>query len=133
MSEFIVKKVDQIEQRLDGLVFPEVPDHVFVWIIPDPSVSTVGQIPIPWNCTVIEVKGNVQGGTSVTFNIEERGTLGSSGTNILSSDMVADTNGETVSSGFNNSSLSISNYLAIDISAVSGVVTDLTVRLKARA
>ena len=103
-----------------------------VWIIPNPSVGTVGQVPIPWNCTVLEVKANVQDGTSVTHNIEERATPGSAGTNILSSDMAADTNGEIVSSGFNNDSLSKDNYLAVDISAVSGSVTDLTIRLKVR-
>ena len=104
----------------------------FVWIIPDPTVGTVGQVPIPQDSTVIEVKGNVDDGTSATFNIEERATLGSAGTDILSSDMAADTNGEIVSSGFNNDSLSADNYLTIDISAVSGAVTDLTIRLKVR-
>lgn len=104
----------------------------FVWIIPNPAIATVGQVPIPWDCTVTEVKANVEGGTSATFHIQERATLGSAGTNILSSAMVADTDGEIVSSGFNNESLSADNYLTIDISAVSGSVTDLTIRLKAR-
>lgn len=102
------------------------------WIIPNPSAGAVGQVPIPWDCTVVEVKANVQSGTSATFNIEERATLGSAGTNILSSDVAADTNGEVVSSGFNNDSLSADNYLTIDISAISGSVTDLTIRLKVR-
>jgi hypothetical protein len=104
----------------------------FTWIIPNPAVGTVGQVPIPDDCTVVEVKGNIQDGTSVTCNIQERDTLGSAGTNILTSNMVADTDGEVVSSSFNNASLSKDNYLAVDISAVSGSVTDLTIRLKVR-
>lgn len=92
----------------------------FIW--PEPTVDTVGQIRIPWACTVTRVDGNVIGGTSCTLNIEERGTLGSAGTNVLSSDMVADANGESVTGGFNNSSLASGNYLAYDISAVSGAV-----------
>lgn len=102
----------------------------FLWIIPSPAAGTIGQIPIPWNCTVIEVKGNVDDGTSATYNIEERPTLGSAGTDILSSDMAADINGETVTSGFNNISLAKDNHLAVTISAVSGAVTTLTIRLK---
>ena len=104
----------------------------FVWIIPDPTVGAVGQAPIPWNCTVIEVKANVEGGTSATFNIEERSTLGSAGTDILTSDMAADTNGETETSAFDNTSLSSDNYLTVTISAVSGAVDYLTLRLKVR-
>lgn len=103
-----------------------------VWIIPDPAVGDVGQVPIPWPCTVTELKGNVDDGTSTTFNIEHRATPGSAGTDILSSDMAADTNGETVSSGFNEVSLTKDNYLAVTISAVTGAVTTLTIRLKVR-
>ncbi len=104
----------------------------FVWIIPDPAVGTVGQVPIPWPCTVTEMKGNVDGGTSATCNIEHRSTPGSAGTDILSSDMAADTNGETVSSSFNETSLTKDNHLTVAISAVSGAVTTLTIRLKVR-
>lgn len=99
------------------------------WVIAEPAVDTIGQIRIPWNCTVTRIDANVQGGTSCTFNIEERGTLGSAGTNILSSDMVADANGESVTSSFNNSSLAAGNYLTIDISAVSGAVDFVSITL----
>jgi hypothetical protein len=103
-----------------------------VWIIPDPAVGTVGQVPVPWNCTVTEIKGNVDGGTSAAFNVEHRTTPGSAGTDILSSDMVADTDAETVSSGFNEDALTKDNYLAVTISAATGAVTTLTIRLKVR-
>ena len=97
--------------------------------ISEPIVETFGQFFLPYYCTVIRVSANVIGGTSCTFNIEERSTLGSAGTNILSSDMVADANGEIVTSGFNNSSLAASNYLTVDISAVSGAVECVSITL----
>ena len=97
--------------------------------IGEPIVETFGQFRIPWACTVTRVDGNVIGGTSCTVNIEERGTLGSAGTNVLSSDMVADADGESVTSSFNNSSLAVGNHLAIDVSAVSGAVDCLSITL----
>ena len=101
----------------------------WVFVIPEPIVETIGQIRIPWACTVTRVDGNVQGGTSCTINIEERGTLGSAGTNILTSDMVADANGESVTSSFNNSSLAAGNHLAYDVSAVSGAVGSVSITI----
>lgn len=101
----------------------------FVFVIPEPIVETVGQIRIAWACTVTRVDANVVGGTSCTFNIEERGTLGSAGTDVLSSDMVADANGESVTSAFGNSSLAEGNHLAYDVSAVSGAVTEVSITL----
>ena len=99
------------------------------WVIADPTVGEFGQLRIPWNCTVTRVDANILGGTSCTFNIEERGTLGSAGTNILSSDMVADTNGESVTSSFNNASLAAGNWLTIDVSAVNGLVDCVSITL----
>jgi hypothetical protein len=119
-------------RHLEGLEAPGITERSFLWIILEPAVGTVGQIPIPWPCTVIEVKAVVQDGTSATYNIEHRTIPGNAGTDILTSDMVADTDGETVSSGFNDASLAEDNYLTVAISAVSGPVTDLTIRLKVR-
>jgi len=116
----------QIDQLLptpaEKNAIANLPLRTFGWVISDPAVETVGQVRIPWNCTVTRVDANTLGGTSCTFNIEERNTLGTSGTDILSLDMTADANGETVTSGFNNASLAAGNHLAVDISAVSGVV-----------
>lgn len=67
-------------------------------------------------------------GTSVSFNIEERTTIASAGTNILNTDQVADSNGETIAV-FDNGSLAADNWLWLDISNVSGSVTYLTVSL----
>lgn len=92
-----------------------------------PEVGTYCQIRIPWDCTVTRFDGNTVGGTSCTVNGEERGTLGSSGTDILSSDMVADADGESVTSSFNNSSLAEGNHLTISISAISGAVSEVNI------
>jgi len=99
----------------------------FVWSIPNPSVGTYGQVRIPWACTVRRVDGNIVGGTSCTVNVEERATPGGAGTDILSSDMVADANGESVTAGFNNSTLAAGAYLTVDVSAVSGAVAEVNI------
>jgi len=101
--------------------------RAFAATILSPEVGTYCQIRIPLACTVIGVYGNTVGGTSCTLNIEERSSLGDAGTNILSSDMVADANGESVTSGFNNSSLAAGNHLTFDVSAVSGAVSEVNI------
>ena len=120
-------------RHLEGLEASDVLAYrYFIWVILGPEIGTVGQIPIPWSCTVTEVKANVQDGTSADFNLEHRAVPGVAGTDILSGDMAADTDGETVDSGFNETSLVEDNYLAVTISAVSGAVIDLTIRLEVR-
>lgn len=114
-------------EAADTLVY-----RYFIWVIPGPGVGAVGQIPIPWNCTVTEIKANVQDGISADFNIEHRDTAGVAGIDILPGDMEADTDGETISSGFDETSLVKDNYLTVAISAIGGAVTDLTIRLKVR-
>ena len=99
------------------------------FVIPEPIVETMGQLRIPWACTVTRVDAATVGGTSCTLNIEERGTLGSAGTDVLSSDMAADANGESVTSSFNNSSLAEGNHLAYDVSAVSGAVDEVSITI----
>lgn len=103
--------------------------RVMTWSVANPSVGQwLGQVRIPVACTATRVHSNTKAGTA-TFNLEERSTLLAAGTNILSSDQVADTNGEDVTSSFNNSSLAAGNWIYPDISAVSGC-TGLTIQLE---
>lgn len=79
--------------------------------------------------TVVRLTSWTIGGTSATFNIEERSAVGSAGSNILTSDKAANTTEDNVTSSFNDSSLAADNHLVVDISAVSGTVSYLCITL----
>jgi hypothetical protein len=68
-------------------------------------------------------------GTSVTFNIEERSTVGTPGTDLLDGDMVALTS-EITATEFALAELTEERWLWLDISAVSGTPTKFVVTLK---
>lgn len=74
---------------------------------------------IPWNATVTRV-GSVTDTGTLTFNVEERSTIGSAGTDVLTSDQVADATGEEATSSFANASLAAGNWLFLSISGASG-------------
>jgi hypothetical protein len=78
--------------------------------------------------TATRIDSYVTAATSATFNIEERTTIGSPGTNLITSDQVADTNGETTTT-FSNSALDADNWLWVDISATSGTPGKLVITL----
>lgn len=102
--------------------------RTFTWTIRDPAVGGIAGPRLHVDETVLRIDAFVIGGTSATFNIEERTAIGSSGTNLLSSDQVATTSGAYATS-FSNSSLGAGNWLWIDVSAVSGTPTELVVVL----
>jgi len=92
----------------------------FTWVIPQ-SLLEVGGWPgpkMPYAATVTEVSGYVTAATDCDINVEERSSIGSAGTNVLSSDLVCDADGASVTSSFGNSSLASGCYLWLDISAV---------------
>lgn len=88
-------------------------------ILSPTASSDITEIRIPWTCTVKRL-GSVTDTGTVTFNIEERTTIGSTGTDILSSDQVADSTGEEVTSSFNLSTLTAGRYRYLRIASVSG-------------
>ena len=73
----------------------------------------------PYDLTITQIAGCTSAGT-VTFNIEERAatTPNTSGTDVMTSDLVAD-NDQQVSTTFSNASITSGTWIAIDISAVS--------------
>jgi hypothetical protein len=100
---------------------------IYAWLITSPAVATLGHIRVPVASTVTRVDSSTDTGT-VTFNVEERSTLNSAGTNVLSSDQVAGSTG-AYATGINNSDLAAGNYLAVDISAVASSPTQATITL----
>jgi len=77
---------------------------------------------------VTRIDAYVVGGTSVTFNIEERGTIGVSGTNIMSSDLAAGTGG-TNATTFGYGTLGSGTWLWVDISAAAGTPSQFVATL----
>lgn len=120
--------------RWDGTAWNAVGEsasgiRMLTWAISSPAVGGIVGPRIPENMTVTRVDAYVDAATSATFNIEERGTIGSAGTNIMSADMAADVTGESDTGAFNNDSLAAGNWLWVDISAVSGTPTQLVITL----
>ncbi len=80
--------------------------------------------------TITKVTGTIRGGTSFTFNIEERPgtTLNSSGTDVMTSDLAADQGGETTTT-FSNASIAADAFLVLAASALSGTVNQVVIRI----
>lgn len=101
----------------------------FSFTISSPAVGGVRGPRIPWAATVTRLGSYTDTGT-VTFNIEERSSIGSAGTNILSSDQVSDTTGEETTSSFNLGTLTAGRTLYVDISAVASSPTQVAIWLE---
>jgi hypothetical protein len=92
----------------------------------NPSAPAIGGIPGPRMSvtrTVVRIDAGCVSGTSVTFNIEKRSVYGTPGVDIMASDLVAGTSG-TYQTAFADAILGIGDWLWLDISGVSGIVTD---------
>ena len=80
--------------------------------------------------TATRIDSFTVGGTSVAFNIEERSTIASVGSNLLATDQVADVNGETTTDfAGGDSALAADNWLWVDISNVIEAVSMVTITL----
>lgn len=114
----------------DGSVWIDVSHRVktYCWVISSPAVGGVLGPRIKANQTCVRLDSHVASGTSATFNIEERSTVNSAGTNIVSSDQVASTTGASTTT-FSNAYLAADTWLYVDISAVSGTPGQLSITL----
>ena len=132
MSPTHVKKLAALKQTKSGqIVGPKAPDkgsnvRSFTWVVANPAIGGVPGPRIAENMLVTRVDGFVDAATSAAFNVEQRTSVGSSGTNILTSDLVATTTG-AYSSSVTANQLIGGNYLWIDISAVTGTPTQLVI------
>lgn len=102
--------------------------RTYTWVIGSPAVGGVLGPRLKAGQTCLRLDSHVAASTSVTFNIEERSTLGSAGTNIVASDQVATTTGASTTS-FSNAGLAADNWLHVDISAVSGTPGQVSMTL----
>lgn len=101
------------------------------FVLDTPTSSDVFPIfALPYGATLTKVTATIIGGTSVTFQLEKRGATGlnSSGTNMLTSSLVADQNGE-ITTSFASAGLTAGQIVVFVASAVSGSVGKLIIEI----
>jgi hypothetical protein len=99
----------------------------------DPVTGDSGrvQIALPNAVTITRVWCNVKAATSVTINLDERaeGTPDTSGTSVLTSNLVCDTDGAN-STTFTNAGITARAPIALLLTAVSGTPDTLRVHFE---
>jgi len=103
-------------------------NRTYTWAINNPATGGVVGPRLNEQHVVTRVDAYVVGGTSVTFNIEERGTVGASGTDLLSSDLAAGTGG-TNATTFGHGTLGSGSWLWLDVSAAAGTPSQFVATL----
>jgi hypothetical protein len=93
--------------------------RTYTWVVANPVAGGIPGPRLKAAQTATRIDSYVTAATSVTFNIEERSTIGSVGSDLLAADQVADVTGETTTS-FADSALAADNWLWLDIASVSG-------------
>jgi hypothetical protein len=102
--------------------------RTYTWVIGDPEI---GGIPGPRIAEIHEITridSYITASASVTYNIEERSIIGTTGTDILTSDLITTVSGE-YSESFSNPILANGSWLWLDISDISGNPGELVVTL----
>ncbi|MFA9202153.1 MAG: hypothetical protein ACEQSC_01215, partial [Candidatus Nanopelagicaceae bacterium] len=108
-----------------------MPKKSLTFTLDAPTSSDVFPIiQLPYNVTLTNVIGTVYAATSATFQIQSRSsaTLGSSGTNLLTSSLTATTSGANTTS-FATATASTGYFLVLVASAVSGTPSKLTIEI----
>jgi hypothetical protein len=112
------------------IVFPNLfaGPKTYTWPV---ILPVIGGIPGPFlvgKCTVLGIYAYCIDGTSVTFNIEERSIVGTTGVNLMSADLAA-YHYQTGVESFAHPVLSGGRWLWLDLSNVVGPVTQFVVTL----
>lgn len=111
-------------------IFTPVPisnSPTYTWVIKMPGVGGIPGPRLPQDHTALRVDAYCVGGTSVTFNIEICSSAGGGGTDILAADAVATTTAGTAVPAV--SAIPLGSWLWLDISSVSGAVSEFVVTL----
>ena len=108
-----------------------VKNNFKTFVLDAPTSSTTFPLTqFPYAVTLTKVTATSLGGTSVTFNIDERSSLGTSGTNTLTSSLVATTGTGANSTTFTNAGIASGAYLVLVTSAMSGTVNQLVIMVE---
>jgi PKD repeat protein len=102
----------------------------YTWVIAAPSAGGIPGPYIPVPLSAVGVYAYCIGGTSVSFNIEDRSVIGAPGTDIMPMDLSAYTTGASFVGGFSSPKLAAGHWLWVDISGISGTPTKLCITLQ---
>jgi hypothetical protein len=119
----------QGESGPQGIQGPGSNIRTFSWVIANPASGVIYGPRLKEAHTITRIDSSVDIG-SVTFNINERTNLTIAGSNILSASQVALASGVS-SSSFNDSAIATDNWLALNISSIGSVPTQLVVTISA--
>lgn len=128
----IVGEVDEFgryEAPTSSVQDPASDEVAFTWVVVSPVTGGILGPRIPHGMKPQRIDAYVAAATSATFNIEERTTIGSAGTNLVTSDLVATTTGVSHTTAFANDNIAMGSWLYLDISATSGTPGQLVVTL----
>ena len=98
----------------------------YTWTLGSPIVAGIPGPRIPAVRNAVRMDAYVVGGTSATFNVELRNTIGTPGTDIMAEDLTATSSGATATISV---MMLPGQWLWLDISAVSGAVSEFVVTL----
>jgi len=98
----------------------KLPAHT--WSIPNPVIGGAGGPYFQSDRTMVQINADIIGTGSVTFNVEIRTSLGTTGTSIFASDQTV-TNAGAVYQTFAATDLPLGTRLYLKISNVTGMVT----------
>jgi hypothetical protein len=109
--------------------FPFIPTtKTYTWVINNVATGGIPGPRLASNHVVFRIDAYIVGGTSATFNIEERSIIGTAGSNLLAADLVAVPGGASAIA-FIDPLVEIGNWLWLDISAKVGTISKLVVTL----
>lgn len=113
----------------EGLYVIAVPKKVLTFIIDVPTNADVRFVQVPYAMILTKVSATVIGATSVTFQIEKRTTAGTTGTNMLTSALVATTSGANTVA-FASNAIASGQYLTYVSSSVSGSPSQISITIE---
>jgi len=104
-------------------------DSSFTWVIDTPEIGGVPGLRLKKYAVCSRIDSYVTDPTSVTFNIQQRSIIGTSGSTILSSPLASVQSGITTNT-FSSANLLEGNWLWLDIQGVSGTPGKIVITLK---
>jgi len=110
--------------------------RVYTWVIAYPAAGVIAGPQAYEAQTIKRVSAATTGGTSVAFNVEVRdaSTPGTAGTDVMPGDLTADDDAETyemTGESGENGSVAADKWIFIDITTVTGDVTQLVISVAA--
>jgi len=124
----LLDNLNHIRYRVDVVESSASSIRTYTWVLGNPGIGGVPGPRLAETHYAYRVDSYVTTSGTVTFNIEERNTIGVAGTDLLASDLVSPVSG-VYSDTIQNTTLVDGAWLWIDISDVSETPADLVITL----